>query len=315
MQIIEELTRREPSPAVLTIGSFDGVHLGHQELVYAVIASAREKGVAAVALTFEPSPREILRPGQPVAYLTRLPQKLDLLDQLGLDETVVIPFTRELSNMEAPEFLAWVREYVPFVELWEGEDFALGHGRTGNTGVLARLGDEMDYTLNIAPLVDVGGVPVSSTRIREAIMSGDLETATALLGRYHAVPGTVVPGSRRGRDLGYPTANMALLPNQALPKDGIYAAWVWRPSTSEFLPAVTSVGTRPMFEDDARLVESFILNYNADLYGESLTVHFVKYLRGQEKYPDIETLVHQMARDTATARSTLAGAPQPPFKI
>jgi riboflavin kinase / FMN adenylyltransferase len=280
MQVIHDLAQRRPTPGVLTIGTFDGVHLGHQRLIQEVVRSAREKGVQAVALTFEPSPREVLRPDQPLAYLTKLPQKLDFMAAAGLDETVVVPFTRELSQVEAPDFIRWVRHYLPFVELWEGEGFALGHGRTGNTGVLARLGEEMGYTLRIAPLVELGGEPVSSTRIREAVMSGDMESATALLGRYFTVPGTVVPGSRRGRELGYPTANLALLPNQALPADGVYATWCRRPATDEMLPSVTSVGTRPTFDDDARLVEVHILDYDADLYGETLTAQELDEVRG-----------------------------------
>src|SRR5947209_2211785 len=157
MQVITDLTQRQPTPAVLTIGSFDGVHLGHQRLIRGVVESAREKGVAAVALTFEPSPREVLRPGQPLAYLTRLPEKSRLLQQLGLDELVVVQFTKELSQVEAPDFIRWVRRYLPFVEMWEGEDFALGHGRTGNVQVLAELGKELGYAVQIASLVEVDG--------------------------------------------------------------------------------------------------------------------------------------------------------------
>ncbi len=311
MRTITDLTQRQPTPAVLTIGSFDGVHLGHQALIKDVVESAREKGVAAVALTFEPSPREILRPGQPIAYLTRLPEKIRILEETGLDELVVVQFTKELSQVEAPDFIKWVRQYMPFVELWEGEGFALGHGRTGNTGVLADLGDRMGYKLKIAPLVEGDGQPASSTRIREAVMSGDIETATKLLGYYPTVPGTVVPGSRRGRELGYPTANLALLPNQALPADGVYATWCSRPATGEILPSVTSVGTRPTFDDDARLVEIYIIDYNADLYGETLIAHFVHYLRPQVRFNSIEDLIEVMGTDTATAREILASAPRP----
>jgi riboflavin kinase/FMN adenylyltransferase len=306
MQTITDLTQRTPTPAVLTIGSFDGVHLGHQRLISCVVESARQKGVAAVALTFEPSPREVLRPGQPLAYLTRLPEKLALLSQTGLDETVVVPFTKELSQVEAPDFIAWLRQYLPFVELWEGEGFALGHGRTGNTGVLAELGNQLGYTLQIAPLVEVGGEPVSSTRIRQAVMSGDMETATMLMGRYPAVPGTVVPGSKRGREMGYPTANLAITAYQALPPDGVYATWCTRHATGEVLPSVTSIGTRPTFEDDARLVEVHILDYDADMYGEVLTAHFAKYLRGQLRFEGMDPLIAQMDTDTASTREVLA---------
>ena len=311
MKVISDITQRAPAPGILTIGSFDGVHLGHRSIIDRVVASAREKGVSAVALTFEPSPREVLRPGQPIAYLTRLPEKLTLLEKAGLDETIVVQFTKELSLVEAPDFIELVRRYLPFLELWEGAGFALGHGRTGNVDVLARLGDERGFGLRIAPLVEVDGEPVSSTRIRAAVMSGDVETAARLLGHYQTVPGTVVPGSKRGRELGFPTANLALPPNQALPADGVYATWAWRPQTGEMLPSVTSIGTRPTFDDDARLVEVHILDYDADLYGETLVAHFVKFLRSQVRYEGVEPLIKQMAVDTAHARDALAGSKQP----
>lgn len=308
MQVINDLSHRQPTPAVLTMGSFDGVHLGHRSLIDNVVASARAKGMSAAALTFEPSPREVLRPGQPIAYLTRLPEKIRLLAETGLDELVVVDFTKELSMVQAPDFIAWVRQYMPFVELWEGEGFALGQGRTGNTGVLAQLGAEVGYKLHIAPLIEIDGAPVSSTRVREAVLAGDVALAARLLGHYQTVPGTVVPGSRRGRELGYPTANLALPPNQALPLDGVYATWCTRPATGETLPSVTSIGTRPTFDDDARLVEVYILDYNADLYGETLIAHFVEFLRGQVKFEGIEPLIRQMDADTARTRDILSSA-------
>jgi riboflavin kinase / FMN adenylyltransferase len=142
-------------------------------------------------------------------------------------------------------------------------------------------------------------------------MSGDVETATLLLGHYATVPGTVVPSSRRGRELGFPTANLALLPNQALPADGVYATWTWRPATGEMLPSVTSIGTRPTFDDDARLVEIHILDFDADLYGETLVAHFIKYLRPQVRYEGPEPLIKQMKTDVAQAREALAGSVKP----
>jgi riboflavin kinase/FMN adenylyltransferase len=142
-------------------------------------------------------------------------------------------------------------------------------------------------------------------------MAGDMEAATKLLGHYPTVPGTVVPGSKRGRELGYPTANLALLPNQALPADGVYATWAWRPATGEMLPSVTSIGTRPTFDDDQRLVEVHILDYYADLYGEMLTAHFVKFLRGQVRFEGIEPLIQQMNADAAEARSVVAASTPP----
>jgi riboflavin kinase / FMN adenylyltransferase len=314
MQVTYDLSQRQPTPAVLTIGSFDGVHLGHSALINEVVQSARKQGVPAVAMTFEPSPREVLRPGQPLAYLTRLPEKIRILEEsTDLDELIVVRFTTELSKVEAPDFIKWVRQYMPFTELWEGEGFALGHGRTGNTDVLARLGEEMGYQLHIAPLVEGEGQPVSSTRVREAVMAGDIDLASLLLGYYPTVPGTVVPGSRRGRELGYPTANLALLPNQALPADGVYATWCTRVTTGETLPSVTSIGTRPTFDDDARLVEVHILDYNADLYGETLIAHFVRFLRGQVRFEGIDPLIQQMGQDSAQTRDILATSPAPTY--
>ncbi|MDQ3929123.1 MAG: bifunctional riboflavin kinase/FAD synthetase [Chloroflexota bacterium] len=307
MQTITDLTQRQPTPAVLTIGSFDGVHLGHQALISNVVQSARARNVAAVALTFEPSPREVLRPDLPLSYLTRLPRKLELLGNLGLDETIVVPFTQELSRVQAPDFIAWLRQYLPFVEMWEGEGFALGHGRTGNTEVLARLGDEMGYTLQISPLVQLEGEPVSSTRVRQAVAEGDVEKATRLLGRPYGVPGLVVHGSKRGRELGYPTANLDTPTNQAIPADGVYASWCVRPATGETLPSLTSVGIRPMFENDVRLVEVYILDYSADLYGETLATQFVRYLRPQQRFDSLEAFIAQMRQDEANARALLAG--------
>ncbi|HEX8231294.1 MAG TPA: bifunctional riboflavin kinase/FAD synthetase [Chloroflexia bacterium] len=306
MQTITDLTQRQPTPAVLTIGSFDGVHLGHQALIAGVVESARARNVAAVALTFEPSPREVLRPELPLFYLTRLPQKLELLDSLGLDETIVVPFTQELSRVQAPDFIAWLRQYLPFVEMWEGEGFALGHGRTGNTGVLARLGDELGYTLQIAPLVEIEGEPVSSTRVRQAVAEGDVEAAARLLGRPYGVPGVVVHGSKRGRELGYPTANLDTPPNQAIPADGVYATWCVRPATGETLPSLTSIGVRPMFENDVRLVEVYILDYDADLYDETLTTQFVHYLRPQQRFDGLEAFIAQMRQDEANTRKLLS---------
>jgi riboflavin kinase/FMN adenylyltransferase len=215
-------------------------------------------------------------------------------------------FTKQMSLMTAREFIGWVRQYLPFVELWEGEGFALGHQRTGNLEMLAQLGAEMGFSVHVAPTVEVDGLPVSSTRIRQAVMTGDVETATRLLGHYHIVPGTVVPGSKRGRELGFPTANLAVVYNLALPADGVYATWAVRPATGEVLPSVTSVGTRPTFEDDARLVEVHIMDYEANLYGKTIATHFVSFIRPQIRFESIPALVKQMAADTVQARAILA---------
>jgi riboflavin kinase/FMN adenylyltransferase len=308
MEVITDLTRRSPAPAVLTIGNFDGVHRGHQQLLRLVRARAMELGVRAVVMTFEPHTRAVVRPDAPLHLLTQLPEKLAQFAALNLDEAVVIPFTTELTQWDARRFLTWVRETLPFVELWVGPDFALGHHRTGNTSVLATLGEELGFTLRLFPHVQIDGETVSSTMVRQALLAGEVRRAAALLGRYPSVAGTVVPGAKRGRELGFPTANLDTPPNHALPADGIYATLTRRPRTGEVLPSVTSIGTRPTFGPGERLVEVYVLDFSGDLYGEELIVQFVDFLRGQVAYTGPAALIAQMHQDVANAHAVLAAA-------
>jgi riboflavin kinase/FMN adenylyltransferase len=308
MEVITDLSARLPTPAVLTIGNFDGVHRGHQQLLKLVCDRAGELGVAGVVMTFEPHTRAVVRPSAPVHLLTQLPEKLAQFARLDLDEAVVIHFTPELAQWDARRFLTWVRETLPFEELWEGSDFALGHHRTGNTDVLAELGRELGYTLHLFPPVQIDGQVVSSTAIREALFAGQIRRATELLGRYPLVPGTVVPGAKRGRQLGFPTANLATPPHQALPADGIYATLTVRPRTGQTLQSVTSIGVRPTFGPSERLVEVYILDFASDIYGEQLDVQFVEYLRPQEAYRGADALIAQMHKDVAQTRILLHAA-------
>jgi riboflavin kinase/FMN adenylyltransferase len=189
-----------------------------------------------------------------------------------------------------------------------GSDFALGHHRTGNTDVLAALGQELGYDLHLFPPVQLDGQVVSSTAIREALFAGQIRRATELLGRYPMVPGTVVPGAKRGRQLGFPTANLETPPHQALPADGIYATLTVRQRTGQTLQSVTSIGVRPTFGPSERLVEVYILDFASDIYGEQLDVQFVEYLRPQEVYRGAEALIAQMHRDVAQTRVILRDA-------
>jgi riboflavin kinase/FMN adenylyltransferase len=308
MEVITDLTTRRPTPAVLTIGNFDGVHRGHQQLLGLVCDRARALGVPAVVMTFEPHTRAVVRPDAPLFLLTQLPEKLAQFARLDLDEAVVIPFTPELAQWDARRFLTWVYQTLPFKELWVGSDFALGHHRTGNTEVLAALGQELGYDLHLFPPVQLDGQVVSSTAIREALFAGQIRRATELLGRYPMVPGTVVPGAKRGRQLGFPTANLETPPHQALPADGIYATLTVRQRTGQTLQSVSSIGVRPTFGPSERLVEVYILDFASDIYGEQLDVHFVDYLRPQEVYRGAEALIAQMHRDVAQTRTILRDA-------
>jgi riboflavin kinase/FMN adenylyltransferase len=316
MEVITDLTKRQPEPAVLTIGNFDGIHLGHQQLLRLVRARAIDLGVRSVVMTFDPHTRLVVRPNDPLPLLTPLPEKLTELAELGLDEVVVIPFTPELTQWDARQFLTWVRETLPFRELWVGPDFALGHHRTGNTTMLAALGEELGFQLRLFPHVQVEEQVASSTAIRQALLAGDIRRASALLGRYPAVSGIVVPGARRGRELGFPTANLDTPPGQALPADGIYATLTLRPRTGETLPSLTSIGTRPTFGPGERLVEVYLLDFAGDIYGEELVVRFVDFLRPQVAYTGAEALIAQMHQDVAQARTLLADvAPAAPVPV
>jgi riboflavin kinase/FMN adenylyltransferase len=309
MEVITDLALRPPTPALLTIGNFDGVHRGHQQLLGHLRDRAHAQGLPAVVMTFEPHTRAVVRPQDPLYLLTQLPDKLAQFARLDLDEAVVIPFTTALTQWDARHFLAWVRETLPFTELWVGPDFALGHHRTGNVGVLEELGQTMGYTLHIFPQVQVDGQVISSTAIRQALFAGEIRRASALLGRYPVVPGTVVPGARRGRELGFPTANLALPTRQALPADGIYATLAVRTRTGQVCLSVTSIGVRPTFGPSERLVEVYLLDFAGDVYGEHLDVQFVDFLRGQETYTGPEALIVQMHQDVAQARTILAAEP------
>src|SRR4051794_27000940 len=305
MVVTTDLSQRRPEPAVLTIGNFDGVHLGHQQLIGAVKQRARELGVPAALLTFEPHTRRVVSPDRSLVLLTPLASKLEALAQTGLDEVVVVDFDREKMGWDARRFLSWVRETLPFVELWVGEGFALGHHRTGSTAVLRELGTELGFRLVIFKPVEFNGLVVSSTAVREALGVGDVRWAASLLGRPFTLIGTVVSGEKRGRELGFPTANLQCADFQALPADGIYATLTTRLSTGETLKSLTSVGTRPTFGPGERLVEGYILDFNSYIYGEQLEVAFIEFLRPQETYNGVEPLIAQMNRDVANARAIL----------
>jgi riboflavin kinase/FMN adenylyltransferase len=309
MQVITDIEHFRSAPVVLTIGNFDGVHRGHQQLLGLVRDRARELGVLSTVLTFDPHTRAVVRPDQPLQLLTQLPEKLAQMEAVGLDQAVVVHFTREVAGKDARTFLTELMRSFPIVELWVGEGFALGHHRTGNIEVLEELGRELGFRLHVFPPVREGETVISSTAIREALTAGDVRRATEMLGRFYAVPGIVVPGARRGRELGFPTANTTPPANQAIPADGIYATITRRPGTGERLPSITSIGVRPTFGPSARLIEVYILDFAGDLYGEQLCIDFVDYLRPQVAYTGPEPLIAQMHQDLARTREILAALP------
>ena len=295
-------------PAFLTIGNFDGVHQGHQMLVSEMAAAAHAAACQAGLLTFDPHPLAVLRPDMPLLFLTSPEERADLLAALGLDFVLILPFDRDVAALSAAEFMRRLVERVPLCTLWIGPDFALGRGREGSTERLKEIGRDLGYDVRVTRQYDWQGEPVRSSRIRSLLVGeGTVDLAAELLGRPYRVSGTVTLGAQRGRKLGFPTANVAIPEGRLLPAYGVYACWAWRGETG--LPAVVNVGVRPSFDNGLPSVEAYLLDFNEDLYGETLGLSFIRRLRGEQRFDHIQALIAQIGRDSAEARRTLADPP------
>ena len=288
---------------VLTIGVFDGVHLGHCHLLRRLVALAGSQYLPTV-ITFTNHPASILRPDFQVQYLTTPAHKIGLIQGQGVKLVVPLEFSRQLASVSAYDFAAALVEHLNIKGLVVGPDFALGRDRQGDATFLKEVGDQMGFCVEgVEPLV-VDGVPIKSRRIRDAISRGAVSEVVSLLGRQFSISGTVVAGNRQGRELGFPTANLSLPEDILLPADGRYASWTIINEVRH--PSATSIGVRPTFGLTQRVVEAYVIDYSGDLYGQQLTVEFVRKLRDQETFADIPALVAQVSRDVADARSALA---------
>jgi riboflavin kinase/FMN adenylyltransferase len=296
--------------SVLTIGNFDGVHRGHQYLLGEVVRTARERQQTAVALTFEPLPLEVLRPEVSPPRLTSTADRLQLLRFLGVDEVVPITFTRDVAALEARQFIEQVVAAFHPSEIIVGADFAFGRGRSGNIDVLRQLGEEFDYALRVLERIGDQEQDFSSSRIRACLNSGDVAQAAELLGRPYLLRGTVVQGQRRGRELGFPTANLALDNKLLVPENGIYAAFARTPLDERLVPAMVYVGTNPTFDEQARVVEANLIDFDADLYGVELAVLFVDRVRGDQRFEGVDQLITQMHRDQEQTLARLRLLPE-----
>lgn len=302
--------------SAVAIGVFDGVHRGHRLVVERAVAAARERGARAVAVTFEPHPAEVVLPGSHPARLTTLRRRAELLSALGVGEVVALDFTLELSRMSPGDFVQSVlADRLRAAVVVVGENFTFGHRAAGDVEVLRALGDKHDFAVEAVPML--GGV--SSEGIRERLVAGDVEGAAAGLGRPHRVEGVVVRGYQRGRQLGFPTANVETPPYTAIPADGVYAGWLQCVPVAnlpvvyagERWPAAISVGTNPTFEGVPRTVEAYALDRDdLELYGVHVAVDFAARLRGNTRFESIEALVAQIHADVAEARRLTS--PQPP---
>jgi riboflavin kinase / FMN adenylyltransferase len=295
-----------PSPAV-TIGNFDGVHRGHQALVSAVVARARETGGVSVVLTFDPHPARVLGRGGAPAALTTLDQKEELLALLGVDRLAVLPFDAALAALSPGAFAREVLQgALGARHVVVGESFRFGHGRAGDAAVLAALGAEIGFSVRALPPVLGEGSPVSSSRVRRVLALGDVRTARALLGRPYFVDGPVGRGDGRGRTIGVPTANLAP-ENEILPAQGVYAARCRVPDGS-FRPAVVNLGHRPTFGGEHATVEAHLMDFDGDLYGARVRLEFHERLRGEQRFDGVPALVARIREDIERARALLSAS-------
>lgn len=287
--------------SVVTIGIFDGVHRGHQRLIARAVGLGRARGLPTVLVTFDPHPSELVRPGSHPARLTSLARRAELVGELGVDAFCVLPFTAELSRRSPAEFVHDVlvdRLHAAMVVV--GDNFTFGYKAAGDVATLTELGRRFGFTVEGLGLVSDADVTLSSTFVRSCIDAGDVETAAAVLGRPHRIEGVVVRGDQRGRELGFPTANVAGPPYTALPADGVYAGRFGH--SGRLLPAAVSVGTNPTFSGRQRTVEAYVLDVDEDFYGHEVSIDFEYRLRGQERFDSIEALVEQMRRDVGRVR-------------
>ncbi len=305
---------------VLTIGVFDGVHRGHAELIARAVKAGRERGVPTVLMTFDPHPMEVVFPGSHPAQLTTLPRRAELAEQLGIDVFLVMPFNTDFMKLSPERYIhELLVERLHVLDVVVGENFTFGKKATGNVATLRKAGERFGFSVESVSLVAEQHrsetVTFSSTYIRACVDAGDVVAAAEALGRPHRVEGVIVRGEGRGRGLGYPTANVSPPIYAAIPADGVYAAWFTvlgpGPGLTSMVPgqrylSAVSVGTNPTFSGRTRTVEAFVLDVEADLYGQHVAVDFVARIRGQRKFASVDELIAAMGRDTEKARTILA---------
>jgi riboflavin kinase / FMN adenylyltransferase len=315
-----EATPGDLGRTVVTVGMYDGVHRGHQKLIGAAVTRARAMRRPCLLLTFDPHPAEVVRPGSHPAILTSMDRKAELVAELGVDAMCVLPFTPEFSRLSSETFAHTVlAEQLHAAQVVVGENFTYGHRATGDVSTLTAEGRRFGFAVEGVSLANVnkdevvssgdGEVTISSTYIRACVAAGDMVSAARALGRPHRVDGVVVRGQRRGREMGYPTANVESPPFTAIPADGVYAGHLitrdLHGASQDRFPAAISVGTNPTFQGSRRTVEAFVLDYDGDLYGEHVGVEFVQRLRAMAAFPHVEALLEAMAKDVSDTRQIL----------
>jgi riboflavin kinase/FMN adenylyltransferase len=295
-----------PFSTVITIGAFDGLHIGHLRLLEETKKIGEELLATPVMLTFSPHPREVLRPQVPFYYLTLLDEKIEILSALSFPCLVVLPFTRSLAELTPDIFVEqYLVDYLKVKAVVVGYNFRFGRGRSGDAEYLLKMGKKYDFMVRVVEPVEIDGIKISSSLIRELLLKGEVERANRLLGRPYSLKGRVITGKGRGRILGFPTANLEIPSKKLIPKEGVYAAWVGI-ENKRFMGAL-NIGKNPTFEDKKLSIEVHILDFSEDLYNKTIKVELIKYIRGEQKFPSVEKLVEQIKKDCQVVKEVLSG--------
>ncbi|MBI4296568.1 MAG: bifunctional riboflavin kinase/FAD synthetase [Chloroflexi bacterium] len=304
MLVEEELAQISPAKdTLLTIGVFDGVHLGHKYLIAQLVQRARHLDLLSGVITFRQHPQQVLT-GSGLSRLTSLEQRIALIKFEGVDFVLALSFTQELSRLTAGEFIGLLKKHLRMRGLVVGPDFTFGHKREGNIDRMRELGRDMNFSLTVISPIMLDGDVASSSAIRQALAEGDVDKARRLLGRRFSLSGRVVSGSGRGRQLGFPTANLAVDPEQALPADGIYATLAH--IGDKTYQSVTSIGRRPTFDNGERTVEVYIFDFSGNLYGYELTIDIIKRLREEKRFDSVQQLKEQIEKDIEQSKGILS---------
>ena len=305
MEIEQELASITPQgKTFITMGVFDGVHAGHRYLLKKLQQRAAEKDLLNGVVTFSPHPQSVLHPHNELPWLTSLEDRVGVFQELGVNIVAVLTFTPKVAQLSAQEFISLVKKHLSMRGIMVGPDFALGQGKEGNINLLRALGREMEFSVEVIPPFTINGEVVSSTLIRQALGQGDMRKVERLMGRYFYLGGKVITSGKRGRVLGFPTANLNIKPQQALPGNGIYAT-IAHVDGKQF-PSATNIGIRPTFGEGEITVETHLLNYKGDLYGKDMRVEFVRKLRDEQRFPSSEELKAQIEKDVREVEAILA---------
>ena len=304
MQVEAELAEISPAKdMLLTIGVFDGVHLGHKYLLSQLKEHARQQNLLSGVITFRQHPRAVLSSRAELPYLTSLEEKVNLLKNEGIDSVITLSFTTELAQLSARQFIGLLKKHLRMRGLVLGADFVLGRNREGNVDTLRKMGQEMDFSVDVISPLKINGEVLSSTAARNALAEGDMKRVISLMGRPFSLQGQVTKGAGRGAGLGFPTANLDVDPNHILPPDGVYVTVAH--IGGKTYPSITNIGKNPTFGANRRTVETHLLNYEGDLYGRELKIDIVERLRGEKHFETVEELKKQMTADVKQGKKIL----------